>query len=107
MSRRYPQLTSVSVHPGSVSTDLIHNSTLLARVYAYGHNWLKGIRIIPPAMGALSELWAAAGAKKDRLANGAYSIPVGRRGELDEDSANEEFRAKVWDWTEQVLDAVG
>uniref|UniRef100_A0A8H7NQC1 Oxidoreductase n=1 Tax=Bionectria ochroleuca TaxID=29856 RepID=A0A8H7NQC1_BIOOC len=36
LARRYPQILSVSVHPGFVATNLIHNSSALAKFYSMG-----------------------------------------------------------------------
>ncbi|CAI6094941.1 unnamed protein product [Clonostachys chloroleuca] len=103
LARRYPKILSVSVHPGFVDTPMIHNSSLLARVAMYVGHWLKNIPQFTMDQGAFNQLWAAAGAKRDVLINGAYYTPIGVVGELDEVAKSEDFAKRLWDWTNEVL----
>ncbi|KAH8901768.1 NAD(P)-binding protein [Thozetella sp. PMI_491] len=107
LARRYPQLLSVSIHPGFVDTDLIRKSSVLGKIYMYGRHWLRGNTTIPREKGALNQLWAAAGVERSKLVNGAYYIPVAVVGEVDAISKSEEFGKKLWSWTEEVLDRAG
>lgn len=76
LSRRYPSFTSVSVHPGVILTGLYSSVT---QRYAFGGLGSKMVGIFGSqiAKGAHNQLWAAAGAKKEELANGDYYVPVG------------------------------
>ncbi|VUC27896.1 unnamed protein product [Clonostachys rosea] len=103
LARRYPQILSVSIHPGFVSTDLIHNSSTLAKTFSYGRHWLKGESILSPHEGALNSLWVAAGAERNQLVNGAYYEPVGVLRKPDGLPSSEEFAKRVWNWTDEVL----
>ena len=55
--------------------------------------------------GRLSQLWCAAGARKEQLKNGAYYMPIGREshGRLDKTAKSEELAGELWDYTEDVL----
>ncbi|CAG9988228.1 unnamed protein product [Clonostachys byssicola] len=103
LARRYPQILSVSAHPGFVATNLIHNSSALAKLYSYGRHWLRGESILLPHQGALNSLWVAAGAKRNNLVNGAYYEPVGVLRKPDGLPSSEEFAKRVWVWTDGVL----
>jgi NAD(P)-dependent dehydrogenase (short-subunit alcohol dehydrogenase family) len=105
LARRYPQITSVSIHPGFVDTGMVRNSTKLAKVYMYGRHWLRGESTLSVEKGCLNTLWAAVGAKSEEVKNGAYYTPVGVLGGLDEVAKSEKFAEKLWSWTEKTLDA--
>ena len=73
----------------------------------YVVNWLQGVSLIPPEKGCLNQLWAAAGAERSMLVNGAYYMPVGvlSNHKLDSVAKSEEFASKLWQWTNDVLDS--
>ncbi|EXJ62980.1 oxidoreductase [Cladophialophora yegresii CBS 114405] len=106
LARRYPALTSVSLHPGVIKTDLyLPNAETNALV-----RW--GARIVGPVLfgtvetGALNQLWAAAGAKKEELVNGEYYTPVGKH-RTNKWSTDAGAGRKLWEWTEKELKASG
>ncbi|KAK7211388.1 hypothetical protein V2G26_018566 [Clonostachys chloroleuca] len=103
LARRYPQILSVSIHPGFVATNLIHNSSALAKFYSYGRHWLRGESIHSPHQGSLNSLWVAAGAERNILVNGAYYEPIGVLRKPDGLPSSEEFAKRVWTWTDGVL----
>jgi hypothetical protein len=69
-------------------------------------NWLQGISLIPPEKGRLNQLWAAAGAARSQLVNGAFYMPVGvlSNHELDTTAKSEAFATELWRWSNEVLD---
>ena len=106
MARRYSALTTVSLHPGVIKTDLyLPNAETNAMV-----RW--GAKIVGPllfgtvATGALNQLWAAAGANKEELVNGAYYTPVGKH-RTNKWSTDADAGRKLWAWTEQELKTAG
>ncbi|CAH0051976.1 unnamed protein product [Clonostachys solani] len=105
LARRYPQILSVSIHPGFVATNLVHSSSVLAKLYSYGRHWLRGESILSPHEGSLNSLWVAAGAERNNLVNGAYYEPVGVLRKPDGLASSEEFTKRVWTWTNGVLAA--
>lgn len=72
----------------------------------YLSHWIRGVGVLPIEKGCLSQVWAAAGAGKDELVNGAYYTPVGVVGNKDSLAQDEKFGARLWKWTNEVLDEV-
>jgi NAD(P)-dependent dehydrogenase (short-subunit alcohol dehydrogenase family) len=105
LARRYPQITSVVIHPGVVETSLVSDLPAFHRYFTRGTCWLQGTPIIKPHEGAYNQLWCAAGAKKGDLRNGGFYRPVGRddTAVLKGEALNAELAAKLWEWTERVL----
>jgi NAD(P)-dependent dehydrogenase (short-subunit alcohol dehydrogenase family) len=106
LARRYPALTSVSVHPGIIKSDLwnsVNENNALIRI---------GMMLAGPFIfqniqtGAHNTLWAAAAAKKDELQNGAYYTPVGKlnHGNPGNKRAKDVEAGKaLWEWTEAEI----
>jgi hypothetical protein len=84
---------------------MVHNSTVLGKVFMYGRHWMRGESPLRPEQGCLNTLWAAAGVKRDKIKNGTYYTPVGVIGELDAVAKSDEFANKLWSWTSDLLDA--
>ena len=105
LARRYPQILSVSVHPGVVTTDLVNNLSASRKALVYTANWVQGISLIPPEKGCLNQLWAAAGSERTEVVNGAFYMPVGvlSNNKLDSVAKSEDFASELWRWTEEVL----
>jgi NAD(P)-dependent dehydrogenase (short-subunit alcohol dehydrogenase family) len=105
LARRYPQITSVSVHPGVVLTDLYHLQTRGNRFFIYWSCWAQGIKLLEPHQGAWNQTWCAAAAKKQQLQNGKFYLPVGaeRTDTLNSLGKDEKLAKELWDWTEKVL----
>jgi len=110
MSKRYPQVTSLSVHPGLVKTELSGRSepSMMVRFF----NLLTYTPFMKSAeTGAYNTLWAATTDKGD-LVNGGYYAPVGKvPGKVSSfnesgmsDICNDEALAdRLWEWTEREL----
>lgn len=107
-ARRYPSIKAVSVHPGVVATDLINTLPPTKKAFVYVINRIMGISVVDEKKGRLSQLWVAAGAKRDELVNGAYYMPVGvlSNDKLDKVAKSEELAGKLWSYTEDVLSKV-
>jgi NAD(P)-dependent dehydrogenase (short-subunit alcohol dehydrogenase family) len=105
LARRYPQLTSVVLHPGVVKTPMVTEMQGFVRWFNNTMCWLSGITMMEPHQGAYNQLWCAAGAKKDELRNGGFYRPVGvdATSVLKGEGANVELAVKLWVWTENVL----
>ena len=106
LARRHPSLTAVSLHPGVIITDLYAPMSERSPVGALGAKALKAVGA-QASTGALNQLWAAAGAKKEDLVNGAYYVPVGRRKPRNHYANSEDMGKRLWDWTEEELKKVG
>lgn len=102
LSRRYPSIVSVAVHPGIIVTNLygaLNSQSLLA---ALGSKILhfSGSSV---RQGACNSLWAAAAAKKEDLTNGGYYVPVGILKRRNKWACNEDRGKRLWEWTELEL----
>lgn len=106
LARRYPTLTSVSLHPGIIKTDLHVPSTESNTLLKYGSKIISPLLFGSIETGALNSLWASAGAKKEELVNGAYYTPVGKLRK-PKWSTDPEAGRKLWEWTENELKTAG
>ena len=98
LSKRYPSILTVSLHPGLVMTEMNTSApwyvrTLMAIFVPFDR--------LQPDQGAFTTLWAAT-ENRERLVNGEYYEPV---GEVGKKSANvtSEKSSKLWAWTEESL----
>jgi NAD(P)-dependent dehydrogenase (short-subunit alcohol dehydrogenase family) len=105
LARRYPQFTSVVIHPGVVKTPMVTGMSRGSYWFTVISVWLSGITMMEPHQGAYNQLWCAAGAKKEELRNGAFYRPVGvdATATLVGEAKNLELANKLWEWTEGVL----
>jgi hypothetical protein len=64
-----------------------------------------GVTLMEEDKGRLSQLWAAAGAKKDELKNGGFYMPVGQLSDdrLDEIANSLELAKNLWTYTQDIL----
>jgi NAD(P)-dependent dehydrogenase (short-subunit alcohol dehydrogenase family) len=99
LARRYPDITSVAVHPGAVDSGLYGHTKDLSLAMRYSLTATGSIFFRTVTSGALNSLWAA-GSPKDQLENGAYYTPVGYRSGGTAFVQNSELGRKLWDWTE-------
>ena len=100
LARRYPTITSVSIHPGVIATGLVGNLTFAKKTLVY----LAHLgQVKDPATGAWNQLWAVA-VDKDKIVNGGFYEPVAIPGDHDNLSNNHELAAKLWEWTEKELE---
>jgi NAD(P)-dependent dehydrogenase (short-subunit alcohol dehydrogenase family) len=103
LARRYPQITSVSVHPGVVETGLVGNLGLLNKTLVYVTNFG---RLKKPEEGCFNQVWAAT-TEKGKVESGTYYEPIGVKGKRLGKSENGELAGKLWDWTEAELRQFG
>ena len=100
LARRYPNITSTSVHPGVVETGLVGNLGWANKLLVYVTNMGK---VIKPEEGAYNQLWAVT-AEKSKIINGALYEPVGLLSDkLDKTAKSEKLAAELWEWTENQL----
>ncbi|KAI9713576.1 MAG: hypothetical protein M1820_000958 [Bogoriella megaspora] len=105
LSRHYPQLTSVSIHPGIVQTQLVSQQPLHTRaLISVSSLFVQGGAKFTPEEGAYNQLWAATAPKKD-IKNGAFYTPVAELAKPFKYSQDQELREKLWTWTEKELES--
>ncbi len=73
-AHRYPNITTVSVHPGIVKTDPVGSLGLVDKAFVYAGNFGT---VTAPQEDVLNQLWAATRSKKGTIENGAFYMPVG------------------------------
>ncbi|MCJ1484806.1 hypothetical protein MMC06_004979 [Schaereria dolodes] len=100
LARRYPSITTVSIHPGVVSTDLVEKLSFWRKALVYvsqaGH-------LLMPEEGALNQVWAST-APKEQIVNGEYYEPVGKAGVHRRMSINKVLARELWEWTQKELE---
>lgn len=101
LSRQYPNITSVSIHPGTVSTELVANSRFMDRILIYMTNLGN---LLKPEEGAYNQVWAAT-TPRENLKNGMYYEPVGKLAQkkLDKTARDDDLAKRLWKWTEDAL----
>ncbi|KAF2847721.1 oxidoreductase-like protein [Plenodomus tracheiphilus IPT5] len=108
LAARYPQITSVSLHPGVIPTDLF--APLRTNVMMKIGLWiftLVGTALLPGHYkdakgGSLNTTWCAT-TKKENLENGAYYVPVGSKDPGSKWAQNQGLQKKLWEYTEAEL----
>lgn len=103
LARRYPSLTCLSVHPGVIATELVTNLDTFNKAFVYVST--IGQRLTPEE-GVLSQLYVAAGAKKESLVNGGFYVPVGvlSNDKLDKVAKSARLATDLWEWTTKALE---
>lgn len=99
LARRYPAITSASIHPGVVNTDLISRLNPADKEFVEQNTKDR----LEPHQGAHSPLWTAT-TSKSNLINGELYLPVGQVGEHTKESKDAELAEKLWTWTQKELE---
>lgn len=102
IAKRYPQWTTVALHPGTVKTE-IHQAggeSMVLRVYRKLVLPLVGV---PVETGVINHLWAATGTG---VVSGEYYEPVGVGAKQHALASDAVLGSKLWDWTENELKLV-
>ena len=102
LARRYPEILSVSIHPGAVTSDLYDHVKASGAMAKHGLAastlFFRTVRT-----GALNQIWAA-GAKRELLTNGAYYVPIGTRSVGNTYSDDVDMGRKLWEWTKEEVE---
>ncbi|KOS42063.1 hypothetical protein ACN38_g7077 [Penicillium nordicum] len=101
LAKRFPAITSVSVHPGVVGTGLVTGLGIKEKMLVYAITWWM---MLQPYEGAFSQTWAAT-VDKAEIRNGGYYEPVGKLMDrkLDATARDGALAERLWDWTEEAL----
>jgi NAD(P)-dependent dehydrogenase (short-subunit alcohol dehydrogenase family) len=104
-AERHPNITSVSIHPGTSATGLVTSLGLGQRIFIY----LTNIgRMLTPEQCAWNQQWAATAPKgtgERQVESGKYYEPVGIKVVPGGQGNNDELATKLWIWTEKELEA--
>ncbi|KAK2765093.1 hypothetical protein FQN54_008792 [Arachnomyces sp. PD_36] len=103
LARRHSEIMSVSLHPGTIATDLYRSlvgggNTMMQYAYTvFQSTFLQNVQI-----GARNQVWASI-ADREHLVNGAYYVPVGERIEKNY-SSDAKMGRELWEWTEKEIE---
>ncbi|KAJ6780367.1 hypothetical protein PWT90_03575 [Aphanocladium album] len=103
MARRFPDITSVCVHPGVVKTQLVTELAFWQKMLVYVTN---PAGLMTPRQGCYNTVWAATGQDvKETLANSkvAFFEPVKKVNGGDAKCWDDELAKKLWEWTENEV----
>jgi retinol dehydrogenase 12 len=107
LSRRYPEILTMAVHPGRVETNL---SNVMMDANNFNGKFQKVFDYLAGPMtqqeGGLTQIWAATW-KREEVKNGSYYTPVGKLNAGSGKSRDGELAKKLWEWTEQELVSKG
>jgi NAD(P)-dependent dehydrogenase (short-subunit alcohol dehydrogenase family) len=101
-AKRYPQVTTASVHPGVIfNTALANHIGLVERliIKAYCFN----LKHFDSHEGAYNTLWAATTSDKKILESGGVYEPVGKPVAASKYSSDSAIAAELWAWTDEAL----
>jgi NAD(P)-dependent dehydrogenase (short-subunit alcohol dehydrogenase family) len=117
LARRYPDITSVSIHPGPVVTNLPSS-------FISNHPWITmmvrpftGLFMATAPEGALNQTWACVapvkgkpgigGGSEKELQRGGYYVPVTKVGSSTKFTKDQELGKKLWEWSEKEVEKHG
>lgn len=103
VTRRFPEITSVCVHPGVIKTQLVMALSFWQKMLVYVTN---PSGLMTPRQGCYNTVWAATGADvREKLGAGkvAFFEPVKSPNAGDAACWDEELAKKLWDWTEKEV----
>jgi NAD(P)-dependent dehydrogenase (short-subunit alcohol dehydrogenase family) len=103
-AKHHPSITSVSIHPGISATGLVTSLGFFDRWFVYITT--IGQRITPEQC-SWNQQWAATaplGKGNREVETGTYYEPVGIKGKLVTQAANDELAEKLWEWTQKELE---
>jgi NAD(P)-dependent dehydrogenase (short-subunit alcohol dehydrogenase family) len=99
LATRYPRITAVAVHPGTIMTDLYSaqnkSNVLVKSLMAY----VAPLFFADVHYGALNQLWAAT-VPRPQVISGGYYMPVGNKTGGSSYARDATLATKLWDWTE-------
>jgi NAD(P)-dependent dehydrogenase (short-subunit alcohol dehydrogenase family) len=99
LARRYHALSTASVHPGVIATDLVTSLNWLDRSIVYLTNLNK---MVTPEEGVMNGIWACTTPRKS-MESGYFYEPVGELGMHTKWSRDTVLAGKLWDWTDEAL----
>jgi len=102
LAKRYPEITSVSLHPGFIITDLFKDVGFLT---ALPVRMLYIGRTNTVDEGICNQLWSV-GAPKSALKNGEYYDPVGKVGQrIGAAASSQKMAEQLWNYTQKAIAA--
>jgi NAD(P)-dependent dehydrogenase (short-subunit alcohol dehydrogenase family) len=100
LAKRYPNITSVAVHPGLIRTGLYEPVMKAIWLVKLAINTVGSFVFADVRYGALNQLWAAT-APKETVKSGVYYMPIGKAICASKYTKDAELASQLWDWTEE------
>ncbi|CAG8974863.1 hypothetical protein HYALB_00000478 [Hymenoscyphus albidus] len=101
LDRRFPEILSISIHPGIVKTNLVGNLGFFDKAFVYLANFRQ---LVDTAHGAHNTLWAAT-SDRSKIWNGQMYDPVGKLTEkLNVAVQDDGLATRLWEWTDKELE---
>ncbi|KAI8957431.1 NAD(P)-binding protein [Daldinia sp. FL1419] len=99
MVKHYPQITSIPVHPGVGKTGILQHTkqSMIKRMISATSFLLKSAADL-----AQNPLWAAT-SPREKIENGQYYEPVGKKTAPSKLAGDEALAEKLWEWTANEL----
>jgi NAD(P)-dependent dehydrogenase (short-subunit alcohol dehydrogenase family) len=103
LAKRYPQIKTVSIHPGFIKTDIFADVDFMM---------VQFFRILVPltegwtdvAQGPFNQTWAGTTSRAN-LEDGVYYAPIAKKGKLETAASRDtKLATKLWDWTQKELE---
>lgn len=104
LSRLYPEIRCISLHPGIVATELSRGTAASYPTLSKVLNTLKsitGLTASPVHEGALNQLWAST---SPDAKSGLFYNPVGKPVKGTATAQSKELEDQLWQWTEKELE---
>ncbi|KAI0538750.1 oxidoreductase [Xylaria digitata] len=103
LSRRHPDIISVSVTPGIVGTELVSKQNAFHRTTIWLSAKFTQGSVFSPEQAPASQLWCAFGPRSE-IKQGAFYEPVGVLSKITTKyTKDDELAKRLWDWTEAEL----
>jgi NAD(P)-dependent dehydrogenase (short-subunit alcohol dehydrogenase family) len=104
LAKRYPSITSVSVTPGIVGTDLVSSQGGVSKAVIWVAAKIGQGGITKPEDGTASQLWCAVG-PKDKIVSGEFYEPIGKVCKFSTKyTKDQKLGGELWDWTQAELE---
>ncbi|KAH6961841.1 hypothetical protein BKA56DRAFT_599296 [Ilyonectria sp. MPI-CAGE-AT-0026] len=107
LPRYHPEIRSISVHPGSVNTNItsgIGASYPILKPFLRVLGFFGNVLATPVSTGAKNQLWAAV---SPEAKSGEFYHPVGVAGKGSNNSRDQGHEEDIWKWTEKELEGHG
>ncbi|OTA00300.1 short-chain dehydrogenase/reductase [Trichoderma parareesei] len=103
LAKRHPELTSVSLHPGMIQTDLYATTTSSSFLLRTLLRFFGPLVYHDVGYGALTQLWAAT-VDKSKLKQGGFYVPIGKLDNKNKFAVDDDMQKRMWEWTEGELE---
>lgn len=102
LARRYPEIKSVAIHPGSVDTNLVSGPMASYPFVKVLFPLVRPLVTASVQTGALNQIWASTSVDGD-VKSGALYYPVKKLVKGSSWAQNHEQAKQLWEWTEKQL----